>query len=144
MRVEDIMATEPACCTPETGLQRVAQMMIEHDCGAIPVIDNLEDRKPLGIITDRDITCRAVAGGKNPLLLKAADCMTRHLETVQPHTKLKECCEIMERAQVRRLPVVDDEGRCCGIVSQANIALHCPQKTTAEVVREVSQQHVEA
>ncbi len=139
MRVEDIMAHNPACCTPETGLQRVAQMMIEHDCGAIPVINNLDERKPLGIITDRDITCRTVAQGKNPLLLRASDCMTSHLETVTPDTRLSECCEIMERAQVRRLPVVEEDGRCCGIISQADIALHCPQKTTAEVVREVSQ-----
>src|SRR4051794_29324542 len=65
MQVRDIMTADPICCTRETGLPEVARMMVEHDCGAVPVVESREDRRPVGIITDRDITCRAVAMRRN-------------------------------------------------------------------------------
>ena len=70
MKVGEIMTPNPACCTPETPLLQVAQMFIDHDCGAIPVIESESVRKPVGIVTDRDIACRTVAAGKNALELR--------------------------------------------------------------------------
>src|SRR5215208_6036341 len=67
MQVREIMTVDPICCTRETDLPEVARMMVEHDCGAIPVVESREDRRPVGVITDRDITCRAVAMRRNPL-----------------------------------------------------------------------------
>ena len=67
MQVKEVMTPDPACCVPETGLQEVAKMMVDHDCGEIPVIENKESRLPIGVITDRDIVCRTVALGTNPL-----------------------------------------------------------------------------
>ena len=58
MQVKDVMTTDPACCISETALQEVAQMMIDHDCGEIPVVENKETKRPIGVITDRDIVCR--------------------------------------------------------------------------------------
>jgi CBS domain-containing protein len=75
MKAGDIMTPNPACCTPETGLREVAQMLVDHDCGAIPVVSDQQSRRPVGIVTDRDIACRAVAAGKNALELTASDCM---------------------------------------------------------------------
>jgi CBS domain-containing protein len=137
MRVRDIMSKDVAFCGPDTSLPEVARMMVDKDCGEIPVVD--ASRVPIGVITDRDITCRAVAKGKNALELRAEDCMTSPAVTVAPEASLEECCRVLEDNKVRRVPVVDEAGACCGMVSQADIALHAPRAETAEVVRTVSQ-----
>jgi len=139
MQVQEIMTKKPFCCTPETSLPQVARMMLEHDCGAIPVIETEQSARPIGIITDRDITCRSVAEEANPLDLTAADCMSSPAITVTPDTSVEDCCKAMEQNHVRRVPVVDSGGGCCGIVAQADIARHAPTKETAEVVKEISQ-----
>ena len=139
MQVRDIMTENPACCTPDTPLQEVASLMVEHDCGCIPVVDSQASRKPVGVITDRDITCRTVAAGKNPLEMTAGDCMTNSAETVTPETSVEECCDVMEQNQLRRILVVDESGACCGIVAQADIAKYAPAEETAEVVKDISQ-----
>mgnify|MGYP003297538251 CR=1 FL=1 len=84
MIVKEVMTPDPACCTAETNLQEVAKLMVDHDCGEIPVVDNQSTKKPIGVITDRDIVIRAVAKGNNPLDLTAADCMTEPCVTVTP------------------------------------------------------------
>jgi CBS domain-containing protein len=139
MEVKDIMTPEPACCTPDTTLQRVAEMMVENDCGEIPVVESAASMKPVGVVTDRDITCRTVAKGLNPLTLTAADCMTTPAVTVRPDTSLDECCRVLEEKQIRRVPVVDAAGACCGIVALADIAKNARKGETGEVVREVSE-----
>jgi CBS domain-containing protein len=139
MRVKDIMTSDPACCTPDTGLREVAEMFVDHDCGAVPVVESLESMKPIGIVTDRDIACRAIAKGRDALQLSARDCMSSPSVSVGEDSSLDDCVETMETNRVRRVVVVDDFGRCCGIVSQADIALHAPKKATAEVVKQVSE-----
>jgi CBS domain-containing protein len=139
MQVRQIMTADPACCASGTTLQDVAQMMIDHDCGEIPVVDNTENNMPIGVITDRDIVCRTVARGLNPLDLTAGDCMTTPCVTVTPDMSVDECCRILEDNKIRRVPVVDAGGCCCGIIGLADIALHAKTKETAEVVKEVSE-----
>jgi CBS domain-containing protein len=85
-----------------------------------------------------------VARGRNPLDLTAGDCMTTPAVIVTSLASLDECCEVMEEGQIRRVPVVDDEGRCIGIVSQADIARHGSDRITAEVVHRVSEPTAEA
>jgi CBS domain-containing protein len=138
MQVMEIMTTDPACCTPETSLQEVGKMMIDHDCGEIPVVDDKATKLPLGVITDRDIVCRTIAKGINPLDLSVGDCMSKPCVTVMPDISIEECARIMEEKQIRRAPVVDAAGSCCGIISLADIALHAQKKVTAEVIKEVS------
>ena len=139
MQVKDVMTSDPACCTPDSMLQRVAEMMVENDCGEIPVVENMASMKPIGVITDRDITCRTVAKGLNPLTMTVSECMTTPCVTVTPDTSLDDCCRILEENQIRRVPVVDEGGACCGIVALADIAKHAPKRETAEVVKEVSE-----
>jgi CBS domain-containing protein len=139
MKVKDVMTADPACCIAETALQEVAQMMIDHDCGEIPVVENQETKLPIGVITDRDIVCRTVARGLNPLDLTVADCMSRPCVTVTPEMSIAECSRILEDNRIRRVPVVDAAGCCCGIVALADIALHAQKGVTAEVVKEVSE-----
>jgi CBS domain-containing protein len=138
MEVKDIMTKDPACCTPDTNLQEVARLMIECDCGEIPVVEDRQSMKPVGVVTDRDICCRTVAKGKNPLEMTAGDCMSSPCVTVTPEMSVEDCCRVMEENQIRRVIVVDENGACCGIVAQADIALHAPKQETADVVREVS------
>jgi len=139
MQVKEVMTGNPACCTSETGLQEVAQMMIDHDCGEIPVVENQQHKMPIGVITDRDIVCRTVARGFNPLDLIVADCMSKPCVTVTPDMTVEECSWIMEENKIRRVPVVDAAGSCCGIVALADIALYARKNVAADVVKEVSQ-----
>jgi CBS domain-containing protein len=138
MVVQDIMTEDPACCTPDTGLQEVATMMVDCDCGCIPVVDDEDAKMPVGMITDRDITCRVVAQGRNPLELTARDAMTSTVVSVTPDTSLEDCLSLMEESQIRRIAVVDEQGAVCGIVAQADIANNAGPRQTAEVVQEVS------
>lgn len=138
MNVNEVMTADPACCTADTPLTEVAKMMVECDCGAIPVVDSKDRKKPVGMITDRDITIRTVAEGKNPLDLTASDAMTTNVMTVTPETSLEECCNLMEEQQIRRVVVVDKNGACCGMIAQADIAMNADGSKTAEVVQEVS------
>lgn len=138
-KARDIMTKDPAFCTPDTDLKTVAQMMCEHDCGEIPVVDSAESRKPIGVVTDRDITCRTLGQGRNPFDMKAADCMTSPAITVKEDELVDDCCQKFEENQIRRIPVVDDAGKLCGIVSQADLALKAPAGKLNHVVRQVSQ-----
>lgn len=138
MKVEDVMSRNPCCCLEDTNLEAVARKMVEYDCGEIPVVDS--SGRPVGVLTDRDICCRTVAEGKNPLEFKAADVMTRSVQTVTPQTSMSDCCQVMETHQIRRVVVVDDAGRCCGIVSQADVALHdLSKREVAHVLEKISQ-----
>jgi CBS domain-containing protein len=138
MNVAEIMTKDPACCTPDTSLQEVAKMMVDSDCGCIPVVDSEDSKMPVGMITDRDITCRVVAKGQNPLDLTAKDAMTTTVVSVTPETSVEDCCNLMEESQIRRVAVVDENGACCGIVAQADVANNASDSKTAEVVQEVS------
>lgn len=113
-------------------------MMVQCDCGEIPVIERQDLRKVVGVVTDRDIVCRAVARGENPLLLSAAAVMTSPAVTVREHDDVDEVVRLMETHQVRRIPVLEQNGEICGIVSLADIARHDSRKQTGELVREVS------
>jgi len=139
MRVSEIMTKNPVCCTPDARLQDSAKLMCDHDIGELPVVENKDNLKPLGVITDRDIVCRTLAQGRNPFELTARDCMTRTVVSVTPTTSLEDCCRVLEDRRIRRVVVVDEKGRTCGIVSQADIARKCDPEVTSEVVREVSQ-----
>jgi CBS domain-containing protein len=138
MKVNEVMSKDPACCTPESGLQEVARLMLDNDCGEIPVVDSKRTMRPVGVLTDRDIVVRCVAEGKNPLEAEAGDIMSSPAVTVMPDTSLDNCIDLMEEHQLRRLPVIDEAGAVCGIVAQADIARHAPHRQTAEVLKEVS------
>lgn len=136
--VIDVMSAFPSVCTPETPLREIAERMVEVDCGAIPVVEDEMNRRPIGIITDRDIVVRALAHGKNPLELVARDCMTAVTITVPDTSSVFEAVDLMQEHAIRRLIVVDDGGRCVGILAQADVALELQPVQTQELVGEVS------
>ena len=136
MEIRELMTKDPACCSPSDSVKEAASLMASNDCGLIPVTN--AEGELVGVITDRDIACRCVAEGKSAETL-VEDIMSSSPITVTTDASVAECCKKMEDTQVRRLPVVDDAGRCCGIVSQADIARHAGEHQTGDLVREVSE-----
>lgn len=136
--VKELMTQHPAFCTPDTPVGDVAMLMVQHDCGEIPVVDHPDARRPVGVVTDRDIVCRLIARGRNPLTSRAEDCMSQPVVTVTEDTPVREAVTIMEKHQVRRLPVVDQQGQCVGMIAQADIAWAGEEREVATLVREVS------
>src|SRR4051812_50169806 len=96
MEVKDVMTPDPTCCTPDTALQRVAEMMVENDCGEIPVVENAARMLPVGVITDRDVTCGTVAKGLNPLTMTASEGVTAPCVNEMPDMSLDDCCRNLE------------------------------------------------
>lgn len=139
MKVSEIMTHDPACATPDQNLIEVSRIMKDCDCGALPVVEDLASKKPLGIVTDRDIVIRGLAEEKDPFNTAIESCMTRSLVTVSPEDKVEECISKMERHQVKRILVVDANGSVAGIVVQAHIARNVGKKETGELVQDISE-----
>jgi CBS domain-containing protein len=138
MLVQDVMTQNPACCGPNATLQELARTMADCDCGEIPIVEKGNSGKLIGVVTDRDIACRAIAEGRDPQRTLAQDVMSSPVVSVTPEMDLEDCCRKMEDNQIRRVPVVDANGACCGIVAQADIARRAPAEETGEVVRDIS------
>jgi CBS domain-containing protein len=115
------MTPNPACCVPSDTAQEAARLMREHDCGCLPVVDPVS-RRVLGIITDRDLAIRAVAEAKSAGT-RLGDLMTVVANCCGANDDLRDVERTMASNQVRRVPIVDDDGQCVGIVAQADIAL---------------------
>ena len=139
MNVSSLMTRDPVCCAPNQSVRDVAQMMMDHDCGEIPVVSDRDGRTLVGVVTDRDIVCRAVAAGLDVNQTTVNRVMSSPVITASPDMTLEEVLALMESHQIRRIPVVDDRG-ICGILSQADVAVEAPERATAELV-EVSRPH---
>lgn len=139
MKVSDIMTHDPVCCVPENSLVEIAKMMKDCDCGAIPVVQDQAGRKPVGIVTDRDLVVRGMAVAKDPFLTTADDCMTRSTVTVNPDDDVEACVELMKKHQIRRILVVGERGSVVGIVAQAQIARNLDEEETGEMIQDISQ-----
>jgi CBS domain-containing protein len=121
VRVRDIMTPDPAFCMPESTAREAAELMRDNDCGSIPVVDNEQNRKVVGTVTDRDLAVRGLAEGKGPDT-QVRELMTALPVTCGPEDEVEVVREVMVAQLVRRVPVVDDRGTLVGIVAQADIA----------------------
>lgn len=139
MTVQEIMTSDPECCTPDTMLPEVGRMMDDCDCGAIPVVNDRDSKRTVGIITDRDIVVRVVATGTDCNEARVEQAMTSSIVTTRPDQDLREAEAAMKEHQIRRIVVADEEGRCIGILSQADIARHRSETETGEVVEMISE-----
>ncbi|HYO14641.1 MAG TPA: CBS domain-containing protein [Thermoanaerobaculia bacterium] len=119
--VRDIMTENPAVCTPETTARDAARMMEENDCGSLPVVETRDSMKLIGIVTDRDLALRILGRGQNPDT-RILEAMTRNVAAVRRDDNLDEVERLMAEQQVRRIPVVDEDGRILGIIAQADLA----------------------
>ena len=121
MKVQDIMTTAPETCRPATNLAVAVERLWSADCGALPVTD--EDAKLAGIITDRDI-CIALGTRNRPASgVRIDEVMRRPVETCRPEEDVDVALGRMKERRVRRLPVVDDQGRLVGMLSVNDIVL---------------------
>jgi len=137
MKVQDIMTSEVQCCSPDTNLAAAAKMMWDSDCGALPVL-NVEG-KVLGVITDRDICMAAATKNRPPSQITVWETISPRVFTCQPTEDVHVALDLMKREQVRRLPVVDEDGILQGVVCINDLILQAgwPQgKKAAELSTE--------
>jgi CBS domain-containing protein len=135
MKAQDIMTKNPTLCVANTKLDEVARMMAESDCGEIPIVRSKDTAELLGVVTDRDICCRAVATGKSPSQTSASDIMSSPAVTVSPDTEISQCYKLFEEREIKRLPVVDQRGHCVGIISLSDVAEKAPEQYARELLR---------
>lgn len=136
MQVQEIMTRDPACCGQTDTIRDAAKIMAEKSVGSVPVLNDAGE--PVGIITDRDICCGAVAEGKGSDT-PVSEVMSTDVLTTTPDEDVSSCCAKREERQVRRAVVTDETGKCCGMVAQADIAREGDSGETAELVQEISQ-----
>jgi CBS domain-containing protein len=134
-KVRDVMTERPRVVTSDTPVTQVAELMESEDVGSIPVLDG---EQLTAIVTDRDIVVRALAKGKDPRGMPVREVFTTEIITVGPDQDLSDALQIMAANQVRRLPVVDEENRLVGMVSQADVAIEAKEKSVGEMVQEIS------
>lgn len=138
MKVREIMTADPVCCTPEDSAQKVAKILCEQNIGSVPVVLDQSSRKLVGVITDRDLCCKVIAAGLNPANTKIDKVLTLNPVTCRDGENIASCEDLMQQHQIRRIPVLDGEGRCIGIVSQADVALKEKPEKVSRTVAEIS------
>jgi CBS domain-containing protein len=138
MTLNEIMTARPKCVAPDTPLQEAARYMRDLDVGPLPVCG--DDDRLVGMVTDRDITVRAVALGKDPKTTKVSDVMTQDIIYGFEDQDVDDAARVMEQRQIRRLVVLNRDKRLVGIVSLGDLAVEAHTRDTAsEVLREVSE-----
>src|SRR5215510_5818334 len=139
-KCSDVMTEDLVFCTPEDTVAKVAQLMKREDIGPVLIVDNKQSKTLVGIVTDRDLALKVVAEGRDPKTTRVEEVMSRKLVTCYADDNIENALKAMAQYQLRRIPVVDDNMRLLGIISQADVATRVdePEKT-AEVVKEISQ-----
>jgi len=132
MDIQEIMTRDPACATPGMTVREAARLMQREDTGALPVVENEQSKKLIGLVTDRDIAIRVVAEGRDGQTRISEVMSGDRLATARPNDSVDRVMEAMGDEQVRRVPVVDERGMLVGIVSQADIVLKARDGHKAE------------
>ena len=133
--IQDVMTTNPCAIDADQPVSYAAKMMKDEDVGLAPIVQG--DRL-IGALTDRDITVRVVAEGKDPQTVKVREVASTDVITVDPQQDLDEALKLMARHQVRRLPVVDEDRRLVGVVAQADVAEEAKPKKVGELLEDIS------
>ena len=140
MIASELMTANPECCLPTDSVMAAAQIMKTEDIGPVPIVENKEEMKLAGIVTDRDLAIKVVAEARDPKTTQIEEVMSEGLVTCRENDDVRSVLKLMEENQLRRIPVVGENMKLVGIISQADVATRVdePEKT-AEVVREISQ-----
>jgi CBS domain-containing protein len=133
--IRALMTTNPRSVGSGSTVVEAARLMRDEDAGLVPVC---EGQKLVGTVTDRDIAIRVVAEGKSPESITVGEIASRELVTIGPQQELDEALRLMARHQVRRLPVVEEDGKLVGIVAQADIARNASDAQTGDLVEDIS------
>jgi len=133
--IHEVMTQNPCAIDADQPVSYAAKMMKDEDVGLAPIV---EGERLIGTLTDRDITVRVVAEGRDPQTVKVREVASTDVVTVDPQQNLDEVLTLMARHQVRRLPVVEEDGRLVGVVAQADVADEAKPKKVGELVEEIS------
>ena len=134
--IKDAMTSNPCSIDAEKPVSYAAKMMRDENVGLAPIV---EGDRLVGTLTDRDITTRVVAEGRDPESTKAGEVASRDVVTITPEQNLDDALRLMAEHQVRRLPVVEND-RLVGVVAQADVAEHANASQTGRMVEEISEQ----
>ena len=134
--VQDLMTSNPKTIASESSVVEAAKIMRDENVGIVPIV---EGERLVGTITDRDIAIKVVAEGKDARSTTVGQVASRDLVTVDPQQDLDEALRLMAQHQVRRLPVVEEDGRLVGILAQADVAREASPQQTGRVVEEISE-----
>ena len=135
-RITELMTPNPRTIDQNKPVSDAAKMMRDEDVGVAPIV---EDDKLIGMLTDRDIAIRVVAEGRNPDQVIVRDVASKQVVTIDPQQDLDEALRIMAKHRVRRLPVVEEDGKLVGVVAQADVARKGDDTKTGKLVEEISQ-----
>jgi len=138
MKVKDVMHKGATCIDLSTPVLEIAKRMRKDDVGALPV---RSDGHLIGIVTDRDITCRAVAKGGNIDALTARDVMSKKVTCCSPDDDVTVAIKAMEASKTRRMPVTDSQKKMVGMLSLGDISHKVSNQLSGEVLRAVSAHH---
>jgi len=135
-QIKEVMTSNPRTVTADSTVAEAARLMRDEDAGIVPII---EGERLVGVVTDRDIAIKVAAEGKDPQSTKVTEIAASDLVTIDPQQDLDEALRLMAQHQVRRLPVVEEDGKLVGILAQADVARHADAERTGEVVEEISE-----
>jgi CBS domain-containing protein len=139
----ETMTPDPVFCQPGDSVSLAADLMRQHNVGSLPVVDTAASRRLVGIVTDRDLVVKVVAGNRAVDTATVRDAMTANPWSCREDDDLDRAIATMAERQVRRLPVVDAEGRLVGIVAQADVATRLrSDRQTGELVEAISEPSV--
>lgn len=140
MKVRDVMKKDPVCCIAQNSALDAAWLMKSHNYGCLPVVSGPTTNRLIGIVTDRDLCMAVIPRGLSPSSVTVSAAMTKTPFTCGPDDDVETCAAMMRMHSVRRVPVVDDNGACIGLVSHTDLARRC----TAELVKQTEQAFAEA
>ena len=139
-KCSDVMTQDPVCCLPTDTVSKAAQLMKDEDVGSIPVVEDEETMKLIGIVTDRDLALQVVAPERDASSTQVEDVMTYEVITCRASDDVQKAVDAMAQHQLRRMPVIDSDHRIVGIISQADVATRVEKsEEIAEMVTEISQ-----
>lgn len=139
-KCRDIMTKDPWCCVPWDTAAQAARLMKRHDIGVLPVVEDRVGKKLVGVVTDRDMALRVVAGGLDPSAVAVKLVMSKPAITCSPDAGCETAADLMENHRIRRVFVTDQSGRVVGVIAESDIALRLRNpEVTGEVVACVSQ-----
>jgi CBS domain-containing protein len=139
----EVMTKDPACCLPNDLVIKAAQLMKSEHVGSIPVIENEQTKKVVGIVTDRDLALKIVADKLDAASTKVEMIMTRKLVTCHAEDDLQKAVDAMSENQLRRILIVDNDNKILGIIAQADVMMHFDHpKKAAAMVKEISHANV--
>ena len=138
MKVREVMTANPVCCVSTDTAQKAAQILRDQHVGSLPVTRDPQSSQLVGMITDRDLCCSVVADGLDPKTTPIEKYISGDPVTCHEDDSLDKCEQAMQEHQLRRIPVVDAEGRCIGIVSQADLALKEKPEKVSRTLAEIS------